>query len=167
MERRVTSKIVLTLLAIGIVFLPSCRRVENVVYADFEDFGSMGWDPARLLPFVPWPMDSIVTPEDRFELVLTVRYSPSIQTSIIPLEITEENADSVFATTRVNLKIRDENGELKGRKGISLYEYSDTIRSSFSIPDGYQVELQSLAAMEDSYGLRSIGFTLIKSESTR
>ena len=150
-------------LAVCLTLLPSCRRVDNVVYADFENFGSDGWDPARPLPFVPWPMDSIVNPGDRFDLVLTVRYSPLSSLSLLPVEISEEDENGVFAKTRINLRLRDGKGHPRGKKGISLYEFSDTIRRNFSIPDGYLIELQSLSPIEGTEGLNSIGFSLLES----
>lgn len=163
MERDRVTNIAWACLTICLALLPSCRRVENVVYADFENFGSEGWDPALPLPFVPWPMDSIVNPGDKFDLILTVRYSPLSSLSIFPIEMSEEDENGVFATTRIDLRLRDEKGKPRGKKGISLYEYSDTLRRNFSIPDGYLIELQSLSPLENSYGLNSIGFSLLES----
>ncbi len=146
-----------------LVMSAACRRVDNVAYADFENFGSEGWDPALPLPFVPWPMDSIVNPGDKFDLVLTVRYSPRSSISQIPIEICEEDENGVFAKTRFTLNLRDNKGDPRGKKGISLYEFSDTLRRNFSIPDGYMIELQSLSPVEATYGLNSIGFSLLES----
>ena len=74
-----------------ILLCGSCRRVDDVVYADFATFDREGWDPVCVIPFFPWPMDSVLSPADRFDLILTLRYSPADSSSVMPLEITEED----------------------------------------------------------------------------
>lgn len=157
--------VILTQLIIVAVLMTagaSCRRVGNVVYADFAAFGTEGWDPVCVVPFSPWPVDSVVTPDDRFDLILTLRYSPGEVPMEIPLEITEEDENGIAGTNRISIRLRDKEGKPRGRKGLWLYEISDTLRRGFRIPDGYLVEIASLSPSSHTRGLRNIGLTLIK-----
>lgn len=137
-----------------------CRRVEDVAYSDFRSFGSDGWDPGTVLSFAPWPMDSVVMPADRFDMVLTLRYIPRPGVSVIPIEITEEDEDGVTAIRRINVRLRKSDGNPRGHRDISLYEISDTIRRRFAIPQGYLVELTSLSPADNTAGLKNIGLSL-------
>ena len=86
-----------------ILLCGSCRRVDDVVYADFATFDREGWDPVCVIPFFPWPMDSVLSPADRFDLILTLRYSPADASSVIPLEITEEDENGEIETRQVSV----------------------------------------------------------------
>lgn len=137
-----------------------CRRVEDVAYSDFRSFGSEGWDPETILSFAPWPMDSVVMPHDRFDMVLTIRYTPHPGVSVIPIEITEEDENGVTANRRINVRLRKSDGTPRGHRDISLYEISDTIRRRFVLPQGYLVELTSLSPPDNTAGLKNIGISL-------
>lgn len=138
----------------------SCRRIDNVVYSQFWAFGSEGWDPVCPVNFAPWPVDSIVNPADRFDMILTLRYSPKDASAEIPIEITEEDENGVIDTRRVTMRLRHENGNLRGHRSVFLYEISDTLRKDFRIPDGYSVSVTSLSPGSNTLALRNIGLTL-------
>lgn len=145
----------------GIIMLfGSCRRVDNVVYSEFANFDNEGWDPVCVLPFSPWPMDSILTHADRFDLILTLRYAPNYPSSEIPLEISEEDENGVFATNRLTVRLRDKNGKPRGRKSLYLYEISDTLRRDMQLSDGYVVNIATLSPPSNTQGLRNLGLTL-------
>ena len=159
--------LLLCLLAVTAAFA-SCRRVENVVYSDFRSFGSDGWDPLGVLSFSPWPMDSLEDVSDRYDLVLTLRYSPETDTRSIPLQISEEDENGVIATGRLNVRLRNADGSNRGRKTLALYEVSDTLRRGMQLPQGYLVELTSLSPIENTTCLRNIGLRLcLSGQSTR
>lgn len=145
----------------GIIMLfGSCRRVDNVVYSEFANFDNEGWDPVCVLPFSPWPMDSILTHADRFDLILTLRYAPNYPSSEIPLEISEEDENGVFATNRLTVRLRDKNGKPRGRKSLYLYEISDTLHRDMQLSDGYVVNIATLSPPSNTQGLRNLGLTL-------
>lgn len=145
----------------GIIMLfGSCRRVDNVVYSEFANFDNEGWDPVCMLPFSPWPMDSILTHADRFDLILTLRYAPNYPSSEIPLEISEEDENGVFATNRLTVRLRDKNGKPRGRKSLYLYEISDTLHRDMQLSDGYVVNIATLSPPSNTQGLRNLGLTL-------
>ncbi|MDE7116669.1 MAG: gliding motility lipoprotein GldH [Muribaculaceae bacterium] len=143
-----------------ILLCGSCRRVDDVVYSDFATFDREGWDPVCVIPFFPWPVDSVLSPSDRFDLILTLRYSPADASSVIPLEITEEDENGEIGTHRVSVRLRDKEGKPLGRKSVYLYEVSDTLRRDFALADGYLVGITSLSPLENTRGLRNIGLTL-------
>lgn len=138
----------------------SCRRVDNVVYSEFANFDNEGWDPVCVLPFSPWPMDSVLNPADRFDLILTLRYAPNHPSSEIPLEISEEDENGVFATNRLTVRLREKNGKPRGRKSLYLYEISDTLRRDMQLSDGYVVNIATLSPPSNTQGLRNLGLTL-------
>lgn len=151
------------ILLVGMVAVcGSCRQIDNIVYSDFMSFGSGGWDPACVLPFSPLPMDSVMDPDERYDLILTLRYSSIGASSDIPLEITEEDENGVTGTRVLKVHLRHDNGKPRGRKGICLYEISDTLRGNFKLPDGYMVEIASLSPASNTVSLRNIGLTLSK-----
>lgn len=165
---KITGSISLIIAALILPMLAgSCRRVENVVYSEFELLGSQGWDPARILSFAPMPVDSVVSDSDRFDLILTARYLPAAGISELPLEITEEDENGVFADHRLTLRLRDEKGNPRGRKSISLYEISDTVKKNFHLPDGYLIEIASFSPISDTEGLQSLGLTMTIKQKQR
>lgn len=90
-------------------------------------------------------MDSVLSPADRFDLILTLRYSPADASSVIPLEITEEDENGEIETRQVSVRLRDKDGKPLGRKSVYLYEVSDTLRRNFALTDGYIVGITSLS----------------------
>lgn len=161
---RPTLKLIYASLTLWFAMIPmACRRVDNVAYSHFECLGNEGWDPVMVLPFFPFPMDSIITPADRYDLILTLRYSPRTSTAVIPLEISEEDENGPMESRRLNIRLRDDNGNFIGRGGLPMYEISDTIKRNFKLPDGYLVELASLSPEENTTCIHSVGLSLRKS----
>lgn len=150
----------LTFLASAVTLFASCSEVENTAYSDFVAFGTDGWDAACVVGFSPYPADSILSPGDKFDLIVTLRYSARNLSGDIPLEITEEDEEGVTGSTRVNIRICDNDGKPIGKKGIALYEISDTIRRDFSLPEGYSLSISSLSPPENTLCLRNLGITL-------
>lgn len=144
--------------------LTSCKEVKTTAYSDFVAFGSDGWDPVATIDFSPYPADSVITPGERFDLILTLRYSPRNLAQVIPLEITEEDEEGVIATRHVSIPLCDTDGKPRGKKSIALYEVSDTIRSRFPLPDGYSISIQSLSPTENTLCLRNLGMILVRCE---
>lgn len=146
------------------LMLTSCNEVKQTAYSEFVAFGSDGWDPVCVLDFAPYPVDSVCTPGDKFDLILTLRYSPRDLAEVIPIEITEEDEEGVIGTRRVSIPLCDADGKPRGKRGIALYEISDTIKKGFSLPDGYSISVQSLSPAENTLCLRNLGIILVRSE---
>lgn len=150
---------ILTLLA-----FTSCNEVKQTAYSEFVAFGSDGWDPVCTLDFFPYPTDSVITTGDKFDLILTLRYSPRDLASAIPMEITEEDEEGVIGSKRVTVPLCDADGKPRGKRGIALYEISDTIKKDFSLPDGYSISVQSLSPADNTLCLRNLGIILVRGE---
>ena len=159
----IRKKLIFSFLTLWLAMIPmACRRVDNVAYSHFESLGGEGWDPVMVLPFFPFPLDSIVSPTDRYDLILTLRYSPRTSTAVIPLEISEEDENGPLDSRRIIIKLRDDNGNFIGRGGLPMYEISDTIKRDFKLPDGYMVEIASVSPVENTKCLQAVGLTLRK-----
>ncbi|MDE6339142.1 MAG: hypothetical protein K2K97_05075 [Muribaculaceae bacterium] len=152
------------LLLCATIILFGCNQSNKVTYSEFVAFGSDGWDPMCTVGFSPYPMDSVVKKGDKFNLILTLRYTAKDLTQVIPLEITEEDENGVIRTERRSIRLCDKDGDPTGNKGIALYEISDTLHSHLSLPDGYSLSIQSLSPPENTLCLRNLGITLVRSE---
>ncbi|MDE7438387.1 MAG: hypothetical protein K2M93_07870 [Muribaculaceae bacterium] len=145
------------------LMLTSCEEVKQTAYSEFVAFGSDGWDPVCTLDFTPYPTDSVITPGEKFDIILTLRYSSRNLTDAIPMEITEEDEEGVMATEQVTIALCDRNGKPRGKRGVALYEISDTIKKDYSLPDGYSISIQSLYPADNTLCLRNLGIILVKS----
>lgn len=145
-----------------LVALTSCDDINDVVYSQYESIGSTGWPTTDIMGFSPAPMDSTLPADMNYTLVLNIRYNPSCRAEVLPLLFSEENAEGEMDSRTVEIRIRDSKGNLRGKKGLLLYELSDTLRTDFRIPDGYWVELMSMCPAEYSKGITDVGLSLIK-----
>lgn len=142
------------------IFVTSCREVENVAYSDFVAFGTEGWDPLYVIDFSPFPVDSVLEHGEKFDIILTLRYSPKHLAQQIPIEVTEEDEGGVIGTSRISVSLCDADGKPKGKRGIALYEISDTLKRDFVLPEGYMLSLSSLSPSSNTLCLRNLGITL-------
>lgn len=148
--------------AVSVCFLlGSCRGEDTPAYSEFVAFGSDGWDPICIVGFNPYPNDSLNIKSQRYDLVMTLRYIGKDLTPYVPLEITEENEDGVIATERRIIHLSDSSGTPLGKKGIVLYEISDTLHRAMKIPDGYSISFTTLSPPENTLCLRNLGVSLI------
>lgn len=160
MNHRIT---IVTIIASALMIVSAaCRRVDDVVYSEFETIPTDGWNPAFVASFAPWPADSVMTPGTRYDLQLTIRYSPSQANTEIPLEITEEDETGITDVRDITVHLRDADGNPRGRKGVFLYEISDTLRKAFTPPAEYLVEIATLSPEANTRGIRNVGVTMIR-----
>lgn len=155
-------KAMLAILFMGIgVLSQSCVEGSRPAYSEFADIGTAGWDPIRIIPFSPYPVDSVLLPTDRFDLILTVRHSLRGDEAALPVEIYEESALGSMGTRRISVPLRNSRGEPLGRKGVVLYEVSDTLRRDFTLPPGYELSLTPLVPQSRTRSVRAIGVSLV------
>lgn len=140
----------------------SCDQLDRVAYSHYESIGGEGWDPAMVVGFSPAPTDSTLSSNQEFYLVLNIRYKGDTPAKELPLLISEENSDGEMASQTIKVQIRDKNGMPRGKKGLVLYELSDTIRTDFKVPDGYWIEITSMCPAEYSRGITEVGLELIR-----
>ena len=145
-----------------IIGLTSCKEVKTIRYSEFEHIGEEGWDPIRILSFAPFPTDSLLSPDTRYSLVLTLRYSQECMATQLPVRITEQNDDGDYSSRIRKLYLRDKSGNLQGRKGLALYEITDTLNKAFVLPENYLVDIEVLAPAEYSKGLVDVGLELVE-----
>lgn len=143
------------------VLSQNCTDGNPPVYSEFIDLGTNGWDPINILPYNPYPIDSTMNPGERFDLILTVRYSLRGNDTSLPIQIYEESSLGVVENRRITVPLRNSRGEPLGRKGVVLYEVSDTLRRNFVLPPHYDVSITSLAPRSRTRSIRAIGLTLV------
>ncbi|MDE5807215.1 MAG: hypothetical protein K2H76_03800, partial [Muribaculaceae bacterium] len=57
-------------IASAATFFIGCRRVDNVVWSKYAPIPEDGWDPVNVIPFFPWPEDSVTDPADLYDLLV-------------------------------------------------------------------------------------------------
>lgn len=145
-----------------IIGLASCKEVKTAKYSEFEHIGNDGWNPARILSFMPIPVDTMLPADTHYSLVLTLRYTSDCQVTVLPIRVSEQNEDGEYSSQIRKLCLRDKAGTPIGRKGLALYELSDTLKRNFELPENYWVELESLVPAEYTKGIYDVGLELIE-----
>lgn len=136
--------------------------MDRIAYSHYESIGGGSWDPSYVIGFSPTPLDTTLSPNQEYDLVLNIRYKGSCPASELPLLISEETAEGEMDSRVIKVRIRDKNGSPLGKKGLVLYELSDTIRTHFKVPEGYWVEIMSMCPEEYSEGITEVGLSLVK-----
>ena len=72
-----------------LLMMGSCQNEpRRVVYTHFEEIGLDGWAPTDIIVFEPMPADSILSPGERYNLDMIVRYNKrSCRGMHIPLSL--------------------------------------------------------------------------------
>lgn len=143
------------------LFGASCIRDNNTVYSEFADIPNSGWDPVRVIPFSPWPIDSVISPNDRFNMNLTIRHDGHLSIDTLSILITEESLDGIQEKT-IQVPVRNSKGKYLGKREYALYETSVPIHRDFKLPRNFGITLTPLAARASTSGLRNVGVSLNK-----
>lgn len=141
----------------------SCLDTENIVYSEFMNIGEEGIPEDWEYEFLPFPSDSSLAVDGRFDLILAVRYTEECKAREVVMDIEEfslkqERPDTIGAA----LQLFNEFEEPLGKGIYSIYEITDTIRRNFKIEDGYSVSVSSPVAPDKTKGIRAIGVILSK-----
>lgn len=139
-----------------------CEQMDRVAYSHYESIGGAGWDPTMVVGFSPAPVDTTLSPNQEYSLVLNIRYKGDTPAKELPLLLSEENSEGEMASQTIKVQIRDKKGMPRGKKGLVLYELSDTIKTGFKVPEGYWIEITSMCPEEYSKGITEVGLELVK-----
>lgn len=173
------------LLLAGVGIMSACGNSERALYSEYAAIGNGGWNPDDKLIFSPkikydakGASESVGAKsvngaksalgtndwnpgEDRYAMLLNVRYGFSCMADSIPVLVCEERGDEELNSFVYMLHLRDDKGERRGKKSVVLYELTDTICKMSSVPTDYCVQLSSLAPAEYTSGLSDVGLSLI------
>ncbi|MDE5870117.1 MAG: hypothetical protein K2H18_07775 [Muribaculaceae bacterium] len=151
------------LLAITIIALTAygCRRVNNVVWSKYSDLPEEGWDPINVIPFFPWPEDSLTTSDDRYSVLLSVRFSSIDTPTTLHLAVNQESDTGFIHSDTIAVPLLPPVEKVMGRGAYGVFETVDTIIRGVTLQPGYCVELQSLSAPENTVGIKDIGLVLL------
>ncbi|MDE6682053.1 MAG: gliding motility lipoprotein GldH [Muribaculaceae bacterium] len=137
-----------------------CRRVNNVVWSKYAPIPAEGWDPVNVIPFFPWPEDSLNNPSDRYSLLLSVRFSILSNPAPLHLAIHQEDDEGTVKSDTLSIKLSPPPDTPIGKGSYVVYESVDTIDTGIALRPGYCVELQSLSVPENTRGIMDIGLIL-------
>lgn len=144
-----------------------CRHVDRVVYASFADIPAEGWDPLFTPVFNPWPVDSIMTPTDRYDVELVVRCTSTCQPESLPVVVEQSDssgrvtADTLFIPLQKDLSSRAPLPMIRSsRLSTLIKECSDTIARDFHPAPGWNVTLYNLLNQKETKGILSIGVVM-------
>lgn len=150
----------------SIILSTGCRRIDNVTYAGFEDIASDGWDPAYVLGFSPWPVDSVMAPGTTYDVNICVRYSARFRPTPLHLIVMSENGDTQTSDT-ITIRLEPPASKPGGRGSYGVYEVTRQIASHLALQNGYLVELRSLTAKDNTRGILNIGVQLVENGPDR
>lgn len=153
-------RFILLFIASAAFVFAGCRRVDNVVWSRYTSIPSEGWDPVNVIPFFPWPEDSINNPNDRYSLILSARFSSRNKVSTLHLVVHQEDEGGDIKSDTLSLRLAPPADSPVGKGAYAVYETVDTLERGIAIRPGYCVELQSLSAPENSRGIMDIGLIL-------
>lgn len=150
----------------GILFsLCSCRRVNDVVWSQYQDIPETGWDYINVLGFSPWPTDSINGPDDRYTLTMNIRFPAGFEERTISIIARAEDDNKELFSDTLSLPILPPPTQPTGRGGYAIYESIDTIASGLKLTPGFFVELQSLSPQKLTAGILNVGISLVKEDA--
>ncbi len=147
-------------IASAAVLLLGCRRVDNVVWSKYASIPEEGWDPVNVIPFFPWPEDSLNNPSDSYSLLLSVRYSILSKPATLHLAVNQENDEGFMKSDTVAVMLTEPKDSPMGKGSYGVYETVDTLFTGIVLRPGYCVELQSLSVPENTRGIMDIGLIL-------
>lgn len=153
---------VTSLLSLILLFCASCRRVNNVVWSKYAALPETGWDPVNVIPFFPWPEDSINDPSDTYSLLLSIRFSALRDSSRLHLAFHQEDDSGFISSDTISLAIAPPANSPVGRGAYGVFETVDTLCRGIRLNPGYTVELQSLSDPENTRGILDIGLILMQ-----
>ena len=129
-------------------------------YSKFYDFGSDGWNPAECLEFNPWPADSVMNVGDKYDLILSLRYSGKCRLSRLPIRIEQVSLSLSPDTTFLEIPLTTEKGTRRGKGSYTIYEVSDTIARNITLTEGYTITLFNPLDAQSTSGITNIGLIL-------
>lgn len=162
-NRRVSlyNRVVLLTVTLVAIAMCGCRRVNNVVWSKYTPVPEEGWDPINVIPFFPWPEDSITSPDEKYSLLLSVRFSSLETPTTLHLAVNQEDDNGKHISDTISLPLLPPRERITGRGAYGMFETVDTIIQGISLQPGYCVELQSLSATENTIGIKDIGLVLL------
>ncbi|MDE5790895.1 MAG: gliding motility lipoprotein GldH [Muribaculaceae bacterium] len=153
-------RFILLFIASASLLCMGCRRVNNVVWSKYASIPPEGWDPVNVIPFFPWPEDSVNNPSDRYSLLLSVRFSILSNPAPLHLAIHQEDEEGRMKSDTIMLTLSPPEETPVGKGSYVVYETVDTIDTGIPLRAGYCVELQSLSVPENTRGIMDIGLIL-------
>ena len=157
---RLKSPLILFIILSAVAILSGCRRVNNVVWSKYVSLPEDGWDPVNVIPFFPWPEDSIANPGDRYSLILSVRFSPINRPSKLHLVMRQDSDEGGESSDTLAVDLLPPQSTPVGRGTYAVYETVDTLLRGIDLKPGYCVELQSLSMTDNTKGIIDIGMIL-------
>ena len=151
---------ILSILTSVALFLIGCRRVDNVVWSKYAPIPDEGWDPVNVIPFFPWPNDSVSSPSDRYSLLVSVRFSGSKCPAPLHLVVKQEDDEGNERSDTMRIDIKIPENTPTGRGSYAVFEQTDTAATAITLRPGYCVELQSLSHPANTSGILDIGLIL-------
>lgn len=150
-------------LAFAALFLlvsSGCRRVENTVWAEFCNIPADGWDPIHVYSLQPWPIDSIVHPEDRFDIALGCRFRTGDHPRFLHLSYSLSLEDSILKSDTVTLELLPPPNRPGGHGAYAVYEVIDTVMRNIELHPGTTLDLRNLTNPAQTAGILEIGARL-------
>lgn len=134
----------------------ACSQTQ---WSSFADVDSEGMDPLEVIEFRP-EVDNPAR-EQRYDLILALRYDRESAPDTIWLKLSEESLswererEGVIA-----IPLRNEDGSHSGKGTHNLLRLEKRLRSSFLLPDGYSIAVSAAPGRPVPVSLNNVGVLL-------
>lgn len=133
-------------------------NTPRIEYSQFEMIPEEGIPQNWVYEFNPTESDSLEVISKPHNVVIIVRYSNRCSSQNIFLDIEEispgrQHPDS----TKLQIKLFDENGNPVGKGTYGIFEVADTLRRHSRIDDGYSISVSSPLPQKYTEGIKTIG----------
>lgn len=151
---------ILTALAAGCGYLPS-----TPVGSQMADVPADGWRPDAPVDFNVTTYDTVDVPAPPYRLVVHVRYRRGVAMSSLPLVVQEMSLTGGYTDPdTIDIPLNTSSDPSGRRGGYNIYETCDTLRSGFTLPEGYTL---SISPASEVRGIVSIGYSLLDHNSEK
>lgn len=154
-----TAALLLSVLAVSCGY----RDDSYTVYSHFEKIGPDGWDPADIISFEPWPLDSAEAATSVYRMELVLRYSTRNSLDNLPLAVSIEDENGISHSDTIMAGSggkRKSAPEVTVRQQYGVREVTLPLQSEVRLTDGYAVNISPLIERSRTKGLLNVGIRL-------
>lgn len=148
--------------------LNACMNEGKVLYAEYVDIPSEGWDKLEYCEYDTSKSDSTLldNPEELYDMLLSVRHTGTCPYATLTLPVVQsvDSCSTLPDTLRVRLTGAD--GKWRGTYSKGVYTLTDTIAVGTALPSRYSLRLFHAMPCRSLTGLLSVGLIIERHENS-
>jgi len=148
--------------------LNACLNEGKVLYAEYVDIPSEGWDKLEYCEFDTAKSDSTLldSPGRLYDMFLSIRHTGTCPyaTLVLPAVQSVDSCSTLPDTLRVRLT--DGAGEWRGNASKGIYTLTDTIAIGTALPSRYSLRLFHAMPCRSLTGLLGVGLIIERHDNS-